>query len=50
MSDQQVRLAALLLQESFGEVVDKVSGSLMQHGSSALVEVVRRTDLTAVQV
>lgn len=50
MSDQQVRLATLLLQESFGEVVEKVASFLMRHGSSTLAEIVQSTELKPVQV
>ena len=50
MSDQQVRLATLLLQESFGEVVEKAASFLMRHGSSPLAEVIHNTELTPVQV
>lgn len=50
MSDQQVRLASLLLQEGFGEVVEKVASCLMRHGSSSLAEVIQNTELKPVQV
>lgn len=45
MSSQQVQVASLLLQESFGELVEKVGGFLLQRGASTLAEIIRGTEL-----
>lgn len=45
MSSQQVQVASLLLQESFGELVEKVGGFLLQRGASNLAEIIRGTEL-----
>ncbi len=50
MSKQQVRLASLLLQESYGELVEGVGTYLMKHGKCSLGEVVRGTGLKPNQV
>lgn len=50
MSTQRVRVACLLLQESFGELVERVGAYLMRHGASPLAEVVKGTELKANQV
>jgi len=50
MSSQQVRVASLLLEESFGELVEKVGGFLLRHGASSLAEIIRGTELKPNQV
>lgn len=50
MSSQQVQVASLLLQESFGELVEKVGGFLLQRGASNLAEIIRGTELEPTQV
>lgn len=50
MSSQQVQVATLLLQESFGELVERVGGFLLQRGASTLAEIIRGTELEPTQV
>ena len=50
MSSQQVQVASLLLQESFGELVEKVGGFLLQRGASNMAEIIRGTELEPTQV
>ena len=50
MSSQQVQVASLLLEENFGELVEKVGGFLLRHGASSLPEIIRGTELKPNQV
>ena len=43
MSNQQVRLASLLLEEGFGSVVETVGTYLLKHGASNLGEIAKGT-------
>ena len=43
-------MASLLLQESFGELVERVGGFLLQRGASTLAEIIRGTELEPTQV
>lgn len=50
MSAEAGRVATLLLEESFGEVVGKVGGYLLKHGDQSLPEILKRVDLDKEQV
>ena len=51
MSAEAGRVAALLLEESFGEVVGKVGISLLKHGDQSLPEILKKgVDLDKEQV
>lgn len=50
MSTEQGRVAALLLQEAFGKVVEKVGAFMIKHGSCTLSEIIKETHLTPTQV
>ena len=43
-------MASLLLQENFGDLVEKVGGFLLQRGASTLAEIIRGTELEPTQV
>ena len=45
MSNERTRLALLMVNESFGDVVEKVASYLLKHGDSSLTETVRGTEL-----
>ena len=45
MSNERTRLAILMVNESFGEVVEKVASYLLKHGDSSLAETVRGSEL-----
>ena len=50
MSQQQVRLASLLLGEGFGSLVEKVGTHLLKHGASSFSNIVQGTKLKRNQV
>lgn len=45
MSNEQTRLAVLIINESFGDVVEKVAAYLLKHGDSSLIEITRGAGL-----
>eukprot|EP00731_Ephydatia_muelleri_P016873 Em0009g1297a len=45
MSNEQTRLAILIINESFGDVVEKVTAYLLKHGDSSLLEMIRGAGL-----
>ena len=50
MSGEEVRVAARLLREGFGELVEQVGSFLMKNGSSTLASIIKGTKLKATQV
>lgn len=50
MSKEQTRVACLLLQESFGDLVEQVGCYLLKHGACPLDTIVKGTDLKQNQV
>ena len=50
MSNDEGRLASLLLRESFGEVIEEVGTYLLTHGPCALSEIKKNLDLQTLQV
>ncbi len=50
MSNEEGRLASLLLRESFGEVVEKVGTYLLLHGPCPLYEIKKNVGLEATVV
>ena len=50
MSAEQVRVARLLLQEGFGDLVKSVGSYMMNHGACQLTDVIRGTKLKPNQV
>ena len=45
MSNEQTRLAILIINESFGDEVEKVAAYLLKHGDSSLFEMIRGAGL-----
>ena len=50
MSKEQTRVACLLLQENFGDLVEKVGCYLLKHGACSLDAIVKGTELKQNQV
>lgn len=50
MSPQQVRVASLLLGETFGQLVERVGTHLIRHGALPMVDIVRGTGMKQVEV
>ena len=50
MSKEQTRVACLLLQETFGDLVEKVGCYLLKHGTCSLDVVIKGTELKQNQV
>ena len=50
MSQQSSRVASLLLEETFGEVVKRVGAYLVRHGALTLSEIARGTGLKTAEV
>ena len=50
MSNEQTRVACLLLQETFGDLVEQVGCYLLKHGACSLDAIVKGTDLNQNQV
>ena len=50
MSNEEGRLAALLLRESFGEVVEEVGNYLFKNGPCSLLELKKNLTLQTLQV
>ena len=50
MSNEQTRVACLLLQENFGDLVEQVSCYLLKHGACSLDAIVKGTELKQNQV
>ena len=50
MSTEQGRVAALLLKEAFGEVVEGVGSYLIKYGCCSLPQIIKGTDIDLLQV
>ena len=50
MSNEQTRVACLLLQENFGDLVEQVGCYLLKHGACSLDAIVKGTELKQNQV
>ena len=50
MSKEKTRVACLLLQENFGELVEQVGCHLLKHGACSLDAIVKGTGLKENQV
>ena len=50
MSNQQVRVASLLLQENFGDLVESVGSYLLKHGVTPMTDIIKNTGLKRNQV
>ena len=50
MSKEKTRVACLLLQENFGDLVESVGCYLLKHGACSLDAIIKGTELTQNQV
>ena len=50
MSPQQVRVASLLLEETFGQLVERVGTHLVRHGALTMAEIVKGTRMKQTEV
>lgn len=50
MSSEQTKVACLLLQENFGDLVERVGRYLLKHGACPLDAIVKGTELKQNQV
>ena len=50
MSPQQVRVASLLLEETFGPLVERVGSHLVRHGALPISDIVKGTGMKQIEV